>query len=291
MTALTKCTSVHNNKNYPIGVFDSGVGGLSVLHEIRKLLPHENLLYVADSAHAPYGEKSKDYILERSTAIVEFFISQQVKAIVVACNTATGAAVKELRPQYALPIIAMEPAVKPASERTQTGAIGVMATSRTLASNNSQVLFARFADQVSIIPQACPGLVEQVERGELTTDKTRALVSQYVLPLVEQNADYIVLGCTHYPFLASLIQEIAGPAVSVIDSGMAIARELRSRLEKAEILTHRACASSVQFWSSDCSDRARKIISHLWGADVEVAVLPEPAEIYGGAGARINARQ
>ncbi|NOT84058.1 MAG: glutamate racemase, partial [Methylococcaceae bacterium] len=146
-----------NNKNYPIGVFDSGVGGLSVLREIQKLLPHENLLYVADSAHAPYGEKSKDYILERSTAIVDFFVSQQVKAIVVACNTATGAAVKELRPKHTLPIIAMEPAVKPASERTQTGAIGVMATRRTLSSNNSQMLFARFADQVTIIPQACPG--------------------------------------------------------------------------------------------------------------------------------------
>lgn len=266
-----------NNKNYPIGVFDSGVGGLSVLREIQKLLPHENLLYVADSAHAPYGEKSKDYILERSTAIVEFFVSQQVKAIVVACNTATGAAVKELRPKYTLPIIAMEPAVKPASERTQAGVIGVMATRRTLSSQNAHQLFARFADQVKIIPQACPGLVEQVERGELSTDKTRALVSQYVLPLVEQNADFIVLGCTHYPFLAALIQEIAGPAVSVIDSGMAIARELRSRLEKAEILTHRAHSGSVQFWSSDCSGQASIIISHLWGEDIEVTILPEPA--------------
>ncbi|NOT84043.1 MAG: glutamate racemase, partial [Methylococcaceae bacterium] len=155
-----------------------------------------------------------------------------------------------------------------------TGAIGVMATRRTLSSNNSQMLFARFADQVTIIPQACPGLVEQVERGELTTDKTRALVSQYVLPLVEQNADFIVLGCTHYPFLAALIQEIAGPAVSVIDSGFAIARELRSRLEKAEILTHRASPGSVQFWSSDYSGQARRIISHLWGEDIEVAMLP-----------------
>jgi glutamate racemase len=265
-----------DNKNHPIGVFDSGVGGLSVLREIQKRLPHENILYVADSAHAPYGDKSKEYILERSTAIVEFFVSQQVKAIVVACNTATGAAVTELRPQYTLPIIAMEPAVKPASERTQSGVIGVMATRRTLASHNAHLLFSRFAEQVTIIPQACPGLVEQVERGELSTDKTRALVAQYVLPLVEHNADFIVLGCTHYPFLAAVIQEIAGPAVSVIDSGFAIARELRSRLEKAETLTHRPYPGSVQFWSSDNSVQARKIISQLWGADVEVAALLEP---------------
>ncbi len=220
-----------NNQNYPIGVFDSGVGGLSVLREIHKLLPHEDLLYVADSAHALYGDKPKEFILERSTAIVEFFVSQQVKAIVVACNTATGAAVKELRPQYTLPIIAMEPAVKPASERTQTGAIGVMATRRTLSSNNSQLLFARFADEVTIIPLACPGLVEQVERGELTTDKTRDLVGKCA-PLVERNVDFIVLGCTHYPFLAPLIQEIAGSAVSVIDSGLAIARDFGLGLKK-----------------------------------------------------------
>lgn len=264
-----------NYNNYPIGVFDSGVGGLSVLREIHRLLPHENLLYVADSAHAPYGDKPKEYILERSTAIVDFFVSQQVKAVVVACNTATGAAVKELRPNYHFPMIAMEPAVKPASERTKSGVIGVMATSRTLSSNNSQILFARFASQVNILAQACPGLVEQVERGDLNSDKTRALVAQYVLPLVEQQADFIVLGCTHYPFLAPLIQEIAGPTVSVIDSGFAIARELRSRLEKAEIQTHRERPGLVQFWSSDESGRAKVVISHLWNEDVEVAPLPE----------------
>jgi glutamate racemase len=132
------------HRENPIGIFDSGVGGLSVLREIRKLLPNENLLYVADSAHAPYGDKTKEFILERSTTIVDFFISRQVKAVVVACNTATGAAVKEIRPTIRPTIIAMEPAVKPASEKTKTGVIGVLATSRTLSSNNFQILLTRF---------------------------------------------------------------------------------------------------------------------------------------------------
>jgi glutamate racemase len=263
------------HKENPIGVFDSGVGGLSVLREIHKLLPHENLLYVADSAHAPYGDKSKEFILERSTAIVDFFIGQQVKAIVVACNTATGAAVKELRPNYTLPMIAMEPAVKPASEKSITRTIGVLATSRTLASNNFQILFARFADQVKIIAQACPGLVEQVERGDLYSDKTRALIAQYVNPLVDQEVDIIVLGCTHYPFLAPLIQEIAGASVTVIDSGFAIARELKSRLVKAEILSDRTHPGSVQFWSSDKTSKTKPVISELWGVDIRLSNLPE----------------
>lgn len=263
------------NAANPIGVFDSGVGGLSVLREIRKLLPHENLLYVADSAHAPYGDKSKEFILERSTAIVDFFVGQQVKAIVVACNTATGASVKELRPNYTLPIIAMEPAVKPAAEKTQTGVIGVLATSRTLSSNNFQILFTRFADQVKIITQPCPGLVEQVERGDLSSDKARALIAQYVQPLVAQNVDVIVLGCTHYPFLAPLIQELVGLSIGVIDSGSAIARELRSRLDKAEILADRNYPGSVQFWSSDATGKAKRVISQLWGADVDMEIMPE----------------
>lgn len=265
---------MHKN---PIGVFDSGVGGLSVLREIRKLLPEEDLLYVADSAHAPYGDKSKEFILNRSSTIMDFFTSRNVKAIVVACNTATGAAVKELRPQYNVPMIAMEPAVKPASERSRTGIIGVLATSRTIDSNNFQILFARFADKVTILPQACPGLVEQVERGNLNGDSIRSLIAQYIQPLLVQNVDMIVLGCTHYPFLAPIIQEIAGSSVTVIDSGSAIARELKSRLEKIELLSKRSYSGSVQFWSSAETNTAKHIISQLWEADIDVSYLPERA--------------
>ena len=265
------------HSDHPIGVFDSGVGGLSVLREIHRLLPREDLIYVADSAHAPYGDKSKEFILERSATIMDFFVSHNVKAIVVACNTATGAAVKELRPKYNLPMIAMEPAVKPASERSKTGIIGVLATNRTIDSNNFRILFARFANQVKIIPQACPGLVEHVEQGYLNGDKVRALLSQYIQPLIAQNVDFIVLGCTHYPFLAPIIQEIAGPSVTVIDSGAAIARELKSRLEKATVLASRQAQGSVQFWSSDEAGTAKRVISQLWQADIDVINLPERA--------------
>ncbi|ESS69436.1 glutamate racemase MurI [Methyloglobulus morosus KoM1] len=267
------------HSKYPIGVFDSGVGGLSVLREIHQLLPQEDLIYVADSAHVPYGDKSKEFILERSTTIFEFFLSQKVKAIVVACNTATAAAVKELRGIYHLPMVAMEPAVKPAAEKTQTGIVGVLATSRTINSNNFQILFARFADQALIIPQACPGLVDQVEQGDLDSVETRALVAQYVQPLLEQNADVLVLGCTHYPFLKPVIQEIAGVHVQVIDSGAAIARRLHHLLGHHGLLSDGHQIGSVQFYSSAENGIADQVISGLWGSRVKTGKMTEAVSV------------
>ncbi len=263
------------HSNQPVGVFDSGVGGLSVLREIHRLLPNEDLLYVADSAHAPYGDKPKEFILERSTAIVEFFLSHGVKAIVVACNTATAAAVKELRTIYHLPMVAMEPAVKPASELSRTGVVGVLATSRTINSNNFRILFERFAEQANIIPQACPGLVDQVEKGDLDGTETRSLVAQYVEPLLEQNADVLVLGCTHYPFLQEVIQDIAGPGVKVIDSGAAIARRLHSLLSHHGLLADEDRSGAVNFYSSAENGKADGVISTLWGKPVETSKMVE----------------
>jgi glutamate racemase len=260
----------------PIGVFDSGVGGLSVLREIRALLPQENLIYVADSAHAPYGDKSKEFILERSTAIVEFFLSQKIKALVVACNTATAAAVKELRHSYHLPMVAMEPAIKPAAEQTQTGVIGVLATSRTINSHNFQVLFERFSSQAKIIPQACPGLVEQVEKGELANNHTRQLLTGYVQPLLAQQADVLVLGCTHYPFLAPLIKDIVGNQVKVIDSGSAIARQLKALLAKHGLLAAAEQQGQEQFWSSSGNREIWQVITALWGDDIAVTQFHDP---------------
>jgi glutamate racemase len=263
----------------PIGVFDSGVGGLSVLREIRRELPHEDLLYVADSGHAPYGDKSTRLIEARAIAIVEFLVSQQAKAIVVACNTATGAAVKTLRARFSIPIVAMEPAVKPAAAHTQSGVIGVLATSGTIASDNFAKLYTRFGADVKILMQACPGLVEQVEAGDLSGDKTRALVERYVGPLLAQKADTIVLGCTHYPFLASLIQEIAGPTVSIIDPAAAIARELRRRLASIKQLSPEARAGTERFWTSAAPDETKQVISQLWQADIDVRSLPNVSSI------------
>jgi glutamate racemase len=267
------------NAENPIGVFDSGVGGLSVLREIRRELPGEDLLYVADSGHAPYGDKSTQLIEARAIAIVEFLLSQHAKAIVVACNTATGAAIETLRARFSVPIVAMEPAVKPAAAHTQSGVIGVLATSGTLVSNNFAKLHARFGADVNILVQACPGLVEQVETGDLSGDKTRALIEQYVLPLLEQKADTIVLGCTHYPFLAPLIQEIAGPTVAIIDPAAAIARELRRRLANIKQLSPGTRAGTERFWTSAAPDQTKQVISQLWQVDVEVLGLPNGSPV------------
>jgi glutamate racemase len=263
-----------NHTANPIGVFDSGVGGLSVMREIRRELPGENLLYVADSAHAPYGEKSSEFIEDRSIAIIEFLIGRQAKAIVVACNTATGAAVASLRSKFSIPIVAMEPAVKPAVANTQSGVVGVLATSRTLSSHNFVKLFNRFGAQVEILMQACPGLVEQVEVGDLTGDKTRKLLEQYLFSLLHRGADTIVLGCTHYPFLIALIKDIAGPGVRVIDPSAAVARELRRRLSDSNLLSNLTDAGFDQFWTSHKPEKVQSVISQLWEANVEVFELP-----------------
>ena len=269
----------NNNAADPIGVFDSGVGGLAILQQIRRELPGEDLLYVADSGHAPYGDKSTALIEERSLAIAEFLVSQHAKALVVACNTATGVAIKALRARFQLPIVAMEPAVKPAAAHTRSGVIGVLATSRTIASDNFAKLHERFGSEVKILMQACPGLVEQVEAGNLSGDRTRALVEQYVLPLLGQHADTLVLGCTHYPFLAPLIREIAGNGVAIIDPSPAIARELRRRLTGTGLLSIQARAGNVRFWSSANSESTRMVISRLWEADIDLQQLPDSQNI------------
>lgn len=260
---------------YPIGVFDSGVGGLSVLRDIRKELWNEDLLYVADSVHAPYGDKSAEFIEARAISIAQFLMNQQVKAMVVACNTATAAAVAELRARFPVPIVAMEPAVKPAVEQTRSGVVGVLATRRTVVSENFLNLLARFGSDVDIRVQACPGLVEQVEAGDLTGDKTRSLLERYVFPLLERGADTIVLGCTHYPFLQALIQAMAGPDVAIIDPGEAIARELRRRLDQAGLLSSEDRQGMEWFWTSDAPENAQPLISQLWRSEIEVRPLPE----------------
>jgi glutamate racemase len=268
------------NAAYPIGVFDSGVGGLSVLREIRRELPGEDLLYVADSGHAPYGDKSSELIEARAIAITEFLLSQNAKAVVVACNTATGVAIRTLRARFSLPIIAMEPAVKPAVTHTRSGVVGVLATSRTITSDNFARLQERFGSDVKILMQACPGLVEQVEAGDLSSSKTRALIERYVSPLLEQRADTIVLGCTHYPFLAPLIQEIAGSSIAIIDPSAAIARELRRRLSGADLLSIENRTGTEQFWSSAETDAARPVIVQLWRADVDLHRLPTRSTVW-----------
>jgi len=254
----------------PIGVFDSGVGGVSVLREIRRVLPAEDLIYLADSAYTPYGDRPADVIIARSIAMVALLEREGVKTVVVACNTATGVAVDTLRTTFSLPIVAIEPAVKPAAAHTRSGVVGVLATTQTLASERFSKLVNVHAAGVRVVTQAAPGLVERVEAGELSTPATRSLVEQYVAPLVASGADTIVLGCTHYPFLAPLIQDVAGPAVTVIDPAVAVARELRRRLEAADLLASNGRVGTDRFWTTGPVELAQPVIAQLWGAPVEV---------------------
>ncbi len=222
--------------NAPVGVFDSGVGGISVLRDMRRLLPAEDMIYFADSGHCPYGGKSAAEIIGRANVITEELLRRGAKLIVVACNTATIAAVEHLRATYPVPFVGMEPAVKPAAAVTRSGVIGVLATGAALAGDKFHGLVARYADGVRVITQPCPGLVEQVEAGDLNSAKTRALVEQYTAPLLAQNADVLVLGCTHYPFLRPLIADVVGPDVQLLDTGEAVARQVQRLLVRDELL-------------------------------------------------------
>ncbi len=257
----------------PIGVFDSGVGGLSVLREIRRELPHEDLLYVADSAYAPYGDQPLEAIEARAIAIAEFLLERDAKALVVACNTATGAAVRLLRDRYRVPVIAMEPAVKPAVAQSRSGVVGVLATRQTLASAKFSHLVASQGG-AQVLTQACPGLVERVEAGDLEGEGTRALLAGYLKPLLSQGADTLVLGCTHYPHLAPLIADLAGPEVRVLDSGIPVARQVRRRLAEAGLLAPPRVGRNF-FWTSGHPRQLRQVMESLWGAGIELMPLGE----------------
>lgn len=257
-----------------IGVFDSGVGGLSVLRHIREVLPDERLIYVADSGHVPYGDKSREYIEERSASITRFLQQQGADAIVIACNTASAAAAATLRSQFNMPIIAMEPAVKPAVAASRNGIVGVLATVGTLASARFAALLERYSGEGEIITQGCPGLVEQVEKGELDNLLTRELIARYTAPLLARGADTLILGCTHYPFLAPLITEVVGAHVALVDTGAAVARQLQRRI-KTELPSRLAGSSAAEFFTSGEAASGARIMSVLWGENVEVRRLPQ----------------
>jgi glutamate racemase len=241
-------TSINLSADAPIGIFDSGIGGLSVLRHVRALLPAEQLLYFADSGFSPYGEKSETVIVERVLAIAAFLLGFKVKAIVVACNTATAAAIAALRATYpGLHVVGVEPGLKPAASLTKTGTVGVLATHATLASDKFQKLQQQIAESTGtqFISQSCNGLADQIEKGELNSRETAMLVERYVTPLLRQQADTLVLGCTHYPFVQSLIAKIAadaGYSVALVDTGEPVARQLLRLLSQHGLL--RASATS-----------------------------------------------
>lgn len=254
----------------PIGIFDSGIGGLSITRQIRERLANEHLVYVADTIHAPYGEKSAAFITERALSISDFLLAQNVKAIVVACNTATVSSISALRSKYTIPIIGVEPGLKPAVFNTKSGVVGVLATAQTLKSASFNDLAKSFSTQVKIEVQPCPGLMEQVEALDLDSDKTAALIEKYVFPLLDKGADHIVLGCTHYAFLAEAIKKVAGSKIEIINTDFAVAKETARRLESANLLSTNSNAGNIEFWSSGASSVSAIQFSSLWGESVTV---------------------
>ncbi len=215
--------------NNPIGLFDSGIGGTSIWKEIHTLLPNENTIYLADSKNAPYGEKTKEEIIHLSIKNTEFLLNQNCKIIVVACNTATTNAIKELREKYTIPFIGIEPAIKPAALHSQTQKIGILATKGTLNSD----LFYKSVEQfknIQIIEQIGFGLVELIENGKINSVEMKELLNQYLNPMIESNIDYLVLGCSHYPYLIPQIKSIIPNTIKIIDSGEAVAKQTKAVL-------------------------------------------------------------
>lgn len=240
-----------SKKTQPIAVFDSGVGGISVLRELRKILPNEDYIYYGDSKNAPYGMKDKETVKQLTVDAAEYLFAQGAKGLVVACNTATSAAVRALREMYPeIPIVGIEPAVKPAATLKPNGRVLVMATPMTIREEKFQKLMARYEDMAEIIPLPCPGLMDFVERGDLESEDFRRYLEELLFVHRIHPVDSVVLGCTHYPFARNLIQEILGPDVEVYDGGEGTAREMRRRLAEADLLNDSENPGTVDFQNS-----------------------------------------
>ena len=236
-----------------IGIFDSGVGGLSVFREIRKLLPEEGYIYYSDNAHCPYGEKTREYIIDRARSITELLLSKGADIIVIACNTATAAAIATLRKEYDVPFIGMEPAVKPAAAKTKSGVVGVLATAGTLKAEKYLTTRGRYADEVRFVEHVGEGFVELVERGTLNGEYAETIVGKSLMPLLDEGADTIVLGCTHYPFLSETISKVAaatcpGHEVVIIDPAPAVAKHLLEIMTEKKLISNEGF--SIQLLSS-----------------------------------------
>ncbi|MFN8405685.1 MAG: glutamate racemase [Anaerolineales bacterium] len=240
-----------SNSDSPIGIFDSGVGGLSVLRAIRERMPNEAILYFGDQAHIPYGPRLMEQIRRFSEAITNFLLEKNAKIIVVACNTASAAALKYLREKFPnVQFVGMEPAVKPAAEYTRTGKVGVLATPATFQGELYASVVGRFANGVEIFQNTCDGLVQQVEQGNLGGSETRRILNDALTPMLEQNIDTVVLGCTHYPFVIPLIQEIVGEKVRVIDPAPAVARQVERLLEAGWKKSQMSARGKIQLITS-----------------------------------------
>ncbi|MBK9927044.1 MAG: glutamate racemase [Anaerolineales bacterium] len=255
----------------PIGIFDSGIGGLSVLRAIRAQMPEESVLYFGDQGHIPYGPRPMEQIRDFSEAITRFLLKRNAKIIVVACNAASAAALKYLREKFPdVQFVGMEPAVKPAVEITQTGKVGVLATPATFQGALYASVVERFANGVELFQNTCNGLVQQIEQGNLNGEETRDILEDALLPMLEKNIDTVVLGCTHYPFVIPLVQEIVGGAVRVIDPAPSVAKQVKRLLEAGDMKSRSESKGNVKLFTSGEPDVLKSQLPMLLGEDGEV---------------------
>ncbi|HBN88959.1 MULTISPECIES: glutamate racemase [Rheinheimera] len=250
-----------------IGIFDSGIGGLSVALAVRKVMPAEHLIYVADTAYAPYGDKTDDFIYQRMALITQQLIQAGVKAVVVACNTATTAAISKLRENFALPIIGVEPGVKPAVLASKSKVVGILATPRTLLTPAFASLTQRYADTATILLQPCPVFVPLIEALQFDSPQMRDTIQHYIQPLLQQGADTLVLGCTHYNFIADVIADVAGPGTTMVRTEIAVAKQLQQRLAQAQLLNSSVEVGADNFYTSGDLGLFNRQLLRLWPAD------------------------
>jgi glutamate racemase len=236
--------------NAPIGIFDSGIGGLSILNEVAELLPHEDLIYVSDNAYAPYGNLSIEAIQDRSSKITQWFLEQNCKLVVVACNTATTNAISMLRDRFKNPFVGIEPAIKPAILHTKTGVVGVLATKGTLASDLFHKTVETYAGGIEIIVQEGKNLVAMIENGMVDGNQMENLLQGYLKPMIDAGTDHLVLGCTHYPFLIPCLKNILPEEVNIVDCSPAVAKQVCRILEKLDFSTLRKEKGTVRFYST-----------------------------------------
>ena len=255
----------------PIGIFDSGVGGISVLRAIRQQMPEESVIYFGDQGHIPYGPRPMEQIRDFSEEITRFLLRQGAKLIVVACNTASAAALKHLREKFpTVQFVGMEPAVKPAAEYTQTGRVGVLATPATFQGALYASVVERFANGVELFQHTCPGLVQQIEQGKLNGETTRQILEAALTPMLEKDIDTVVLGCTHYPFVIPLIQQIVGTDVRVIDPAPAVAKQTERLLEASGLQNTSGTQGHVTLYTSGDPDALRSLLPVLLGGPGDV---------------------
>jgi glutamate racemase len=268
-----------SKETQPIGVFDSGVGGLSVLRAMRQLMPAEHVIFFGDQGHVPYGPRSLEQVRAFSEGITRFLLDEGAKLIVVACNTASAAALASLRQTFPdVKFVGMEPAVKPAAETTRTGVVGVLATPATFQGALYASVVERFANGVQLLQDTCPGLVQQIEQGNLEGKETREILESALLPMLEKNIDTVVLGCTHYPFVIPLIEQIVGESVRVIDPALSVARQAERLMEAGEMRNPSSGRGRIQFYTSGDAAAVQSLLPKLLGESGEVARLVWEAE-------------